>query len=69
MKIICNKCYVNNLTIHDYDGKMYADPCSCTEIDQDDREEKVYEGGYSDGYDEGFAYGYEQGLKTGGEHE
>lgn len=50
MKIICNVCYAEQLTIHEYDGVIYADPCPCAQ---------TYEEGYEDGYDVGYDVGYE----------
>jgi len=52
MKIICNVCYAEQLTIHEYDGVIYADPCPCACA-------LTYEEGYEEGYENGYDVGYE----------
>ena len=52
MKLICNKCYAQELKVHDYDGKLYVDPCSeCA------KEE------HGDGFEEGWQEGWQEGLE------
>lgn len=60
MKIICNVCYARELVIHNYDGKLYADPCSC--LNDLEALNEAGEEAYRTGWDEGFSEGYELGL-------
>lgn len=46
MKIICNVCYAEELTIHDYDGRLYADPCSCARHELESSIQQAYEDGW-----------------------
>ena len=63
MKLICNECYVNELTVHDYDGKLYVDPCECQKdhlINNESELESVIQDAVDQGYNIGYNDGYGQ---------
>ena len=55
MKVTCNVCYADELEIHDYDGKLYADPCPKCFKETNDAHEEALTQQYDSGYDEGEA--------------
>ncbi len=66
--LYCNNCYAEKLKVHEYNGILYVDPCSC-QIDERDellKENEIsYQNGFNDGHDEGYNEGYDLGYKEG----
>lgn len=68
MKLICNECYVKELNVHDYDGKLYADACECQQYNLHEYENEI-QNHRQDAYDQGYIIGYEDGLFEKGDKE
>lgn len=70
MKMLCNKCYTNELIIHDYDGILYVDPCSCIQEEYEYDLKEVVEQSLEDGYYNGYCSGrddFRENLISGDE--
>lgn len=58
MKLLCNICYAEVLDVHNYNGVLYVDPCSCI-IDKHE-EDLLYDCALA--YENGMAEGNQEGM-------